>query len=63
LTIYEDNLATFGLPDVLTVGGQTCSVDYVASNSKIICKIPSGAGNADVIVTVGTQSNVFYGAY
>lgn len=62
LSIYGDNLATFGLPTV-TVGGQTSSVEYVASNSKIICKLPSGAGTADVVVTAGTQSSALYGGY
>lgn len=61
LTLYGENLNTFGNPTV-TVGGQACPVMGPISASTIKCTLPAGAGKADVVVTSGAQTATFNAA-
>jgi hypothetical protein len=62
LTVFCKNLNA-NAELTVKVGGNICS-NPVASGSKITCTIPSGAGKADVVVTVGVSSvDSFAGGY
>lgn len=62
LTIYGDNLYTFGLP-VVFIGQNPCEVHAPTSDSKIMCTLPQGEGMTNVIVTAGSRTNMLVGGY
>jgi len=61
LTIYGEKLNLNGPPTV-KVGASVC-LNPVATSTKITCKLPSGAGKSDVVVTTGIAADSFKGGY
>lgn len=62
LRIYGENLIEFGTPTV-TVGDKNCEVVGSNTNSKITCRLPSGSGKADVVVSAGAETVAFVDGY
>jgi len=62
LTLFGDNLNQSGRPTVI-VGGKPCPLTGPVSDSKISCRLPSGAGTVDIIVSSGEQSDTFSRGY
>lgn len=62
LRIYGENLKQFGTPAV-TVGGQDCPLTGRRSDSNLSCRLPSGTGTVDIVVTAGEQTATFIGGY
>ena len=62
LTIYGENLDSFGTPTVF-VGGTYCPLTGATSKTKITCILPAGNGNANVVVTSGGSRDEFTNAY
>lgn len=59
LTLYGEQ---FGSNPIVTVGGKNCPVQS-NNGKKMTCKLPSGNGKADVVVTSGGKSDTFTDAY
>ena len=62
LTLYGQNLDTFGSP-LVSVGGKNCTVSLPTSESKISCTLPSGVGTADVVVSASEMTYTFARGY
>ena len=62
LSVYGEKLDISGVPTV-TVGGLNCPIKGAVTSSKISCTLPAGTGTVDVMVTSGTESDTFVGAY
>jgi glucose/arabinose dehydrogenase len=62
LTIYGDKLDALGRPTV-TVGGKVCPLSGPVSTSKLTCRLPSGTGTVDIVVSSGEQSDTFERGY
>lgn len=63
LVIYGENLEQFGAT-VVTVGGEKCVVfGRTRTDSSLSCRLPSGTGTVDIVVTAGSQSSTFIGGY
>lgn len=62
LRIYGENLTKFGNPRV-TIGGKTCQTVGTNTDSRITCRLPSGSGKADVVVSAGSETVAFIGGY
>ncbi len=62
LTIYGDKLDALGPPTV-TVGGKVCPLSGPVSASKLTCRLPSGTGTVDIVVSSGEQSDTFERGY
>ncbi len=62
LTIYGDKLDALGRPTV-TVGGKVCPLSGPVSASKLTCRLPSGTGTVDIVVSSGEQSDTFERGY
>jgi hypothetical protein len=62
LTIYGDKLDALGRPTV-TVGGMVCPLSGPVSASKLTCRLPSGTGTVDIVVSSGEQSDTFERGY
>lgn len=59
LTLYGEQ---FGSSPSVTVGGKNCPVE--SNNGKMLtCKLPSGSGKADIIITSGGKKDTFTEAY
>jgi hypothetical protein len=62
LTIYGDKLDALGRPTV-TVGEKVCPLSGPVSASKLTCRLPSGTGTVDIVVSSGEQSDTFERGY
>lgn len=56
MTVSGSNFGTYDTSPVAAIAWQDCELTKFVSDSSLLCKMPSGAGTQDVLVTVEGQS-------